>query len=192
MGVYGLVRFSGWLPVPAAAGWVVVGLGAVGALLGIAFALAQNDLKRLLAYCSVENVGIILIGLGGALLARGARGRAPGAGSRWPGRCCTCGITALFKALLFFGAGSVLHATGTREMSRLGGLWRAMPWTAGLFALGAVAISGLPPLNGFVSEWLVYLGLVRRRDEPRRRRRGRPCRPRSRSRWPGRWRWRPS
>ena len=65
----------------------------------------------------------------------------------------------LFKALLFLGAGSVLHATGTREMSRLGGLWRAMPWTAGLFALGAAAISGLPPLNGFVSEWLVYLGL---------------------------------
>jgi hydrogenase-4 component B len=65
----------------------------------------------------------------------------------------------LFKALLFLGAGSVLHATGTREMSQLGGLWRAMPWTAGLFALGAAAISGLPPLNGFVSEWLVYLGL---------------------------------
>jgi hydrogenase-4 component B len=65
----------------------------------------------------------------------------------------------LFKALLFFGAGSVLHATGTREMSRLGGLWRAMPWTAGLFVLGAMAISGLPPLNGFVSEWLVFLGL---------------------------------
>jgi hydrogenase-4 component B len=65
----------------------------------------------------------------------------------------------LFKSLLFFGAGSVLHATGMREMSRLGGLWRTMPWTAGLFALGAAAISGLPPLNGFVSEWLVYLGL---------------------------------
>src|SRR6185369_11529176 len=65
----------------------------------------------------------------------------------------------LFKSLLFFGAGSVLHATGTREMSQLGGLWRMMPWTASLFSLGAVAISGLPPLNGFVSEWLVYLGL---------------------------------
>jgi len=64
-----------------------------------------------------------------------------------------------FKALLFFGAGSVLHATGTREMSRLGGLWRRMPCTAGLFALGAVAVAGLPPLNGFVSEWLIYLGL---------------------------------
>jgi hydrogenase-4 component B len=65
----------------------------------------------------------------------------------------------LFKSLLFFGAGSVLHATGTREMSRLGGLWQRMPWTAGCFALGAMAVSALPPLNGFVSEWLVYLGL---------------------------------
>jgi len=65
----------------------------------------------------------------------------------------------LFKSLLFLGAGSVLHATGTREISRLGGLWRTMPWTAGLFALGAVAVCGLPPLNGFVSEWLAYLGL---------------------------------
>jgi hydrogenase-4 component B len=66
---------------------------------------------------------------------------------------------AAFKSLLFFGAGSVLDATGTREMSRLGGLWRKMPWTAGLFALGSIAVSGLPPLNGFVSEWLIYLGL---------------------------------
>ena len=75
----------------------------------------------------------------------------------------------LFKALLFLGAGSVLHATGTREMSRLGGLWRAMPWTAGLFALGAMAIAGLPPLNGFVSEWLVFLGLFDARAGARRR-----------------------
>jgi hydrogenase-4 component B len=158
MGVYGLVRFSGWLPVPSAAGPVVIGLGVAGALLGIAFAIAQNDIKRLLAYCSVENIGVIFIGLGGALLAS-AQGDA-----LW-GRLVLAGALlhvwnhCLFKALLFFGAGSVLHATGTREMSRLGGLWRTMPWNAGLFALGAVAISGLPPLNGFVSEWLVYLGL---------------------------------
>jgi len=158
MGVYGLVRFSGWLPVPAAAGPVVIGLGAIGALLGIAFAIAQNDIKRLLAYCSVENIGVIFIGLGGALIAS-RQGNA-----LW-GRLALAGALlhvwnhGLFKALLFFGAGSVLHSTGTREMSRLGGLWRTMPWTAGLFALGAVAISGLPPLNGFVSEWLVYLGL---------------------------------
>jgi hydrogenase-4 component B len=160
IGLYGLLRFSGWLPVPPAAGWVVLGLGATGALLGIAFALAQNDLKRLLAYCTVENVGIILTAFGGALLAAGASGPA----AEW-GPLLLAGALlhvwnhGAFKSLLFLGAGSVLHATGTREMSRLGGLWRAMPWTAGLFTLGVLAVAGLPPLNGFVSEWLVYLGL---------------------------------
>ncbi len=160
MGVYGLIRFGGWLPVPAAAGWAMMGVGALTALLGIAFAFAQNDLKRLLAYCSVENVGIIAIGVGGALLAA-AQGNA-----LW-GRLLLAGALlhvwnhGWFKSLLFFGAGSVLHATGTREMSRLGGLWRAMPWTAAMFVVGAAAISGLPPLNGFVSEWLIYLGLIR-------------------------------
>jgi len=158
IGIYGLVRFSGWLPVPPSAGAVVATLGVVSAVLGVAFALGQHDLKRLLAYHSVENIGIILIGLGFALVAAGQ-------GNPVWGRLALAGGLlhvwnhGLFKALLFFGAGSVLHTTGTREMSRLGGLWRAMPWTAGLFALGAVAISGLPPLNGFVSEWLVYLGL---------------------------------
>ena len=158
IGIYGLVRFSGWLPLPDGAGWVVALLGVTSAVLGVAFALGQHDLKRLLAYHSVENIGIILIGLGFALVA------VQQGNSLW-GRLALAGALlhvwnhGLFKALLFFGAGSVLHATGTREMSRLGGLWRAMPWTAGLFALGAVAISGLPPLNGFVSEWLVYLGL---------------------------------
>jgi len=161
LGIYGLVRFSGWLPVPPAAGWVVVVLGVASAVLGVAFALGQHDLKRLLAYHSVENIGIILIGLGFALV---ATADGDPAASGW-GRLALAGALlhvwnhGLFKALLFLGAGSVLHATGTREMSRLGGLWRAMPWTAGLFALGAAAISGLPPLNGFVSEWLVYLGL---------------------------------
>jgi len=158
MGVYGIVRFSGWLPVPAAAGWVVMALGATSALLGIAFALAQNDFKRLLAYCSVENIGIIMIGIGGALLAR-SHGDAAWGRLALAGALLHVWNHGAFKALLFFGAGSVLHATGTREMSRLGGLWQRMPWTAGLFALGAVAVVGLPPLNGFVSEWLIYLGL---------------------------------
>jgi hydrogenase-4 component B len=158
IGLYGIVRFSGWLPLPALAGWVVIGLGAASAVLGIAFGFAQNDFKRLLAYCSVENMGIILVGLGGALLAV-THGKAG-----W-GRLALIGALlhvwnhGAFKALLFLGAGSVLHATGTREMSRLGGLWRTMPWTAGLFVLGSLAVSGLPPLNGFVSEWLIYLGL---------------------------------
>jgi hydrogenase-4 component B len=158
MGIYGIVRFSGWLPLPAGAGWVVLALGAASSVLGVAFALAQHDLKRLLAYHSVENIGIILLGLGLAILGRQV------SGSEWGALAIAGGLLhvwnhGVFKALLFLGAGSVLHATGTRHMSSLGGLWRAMPWTASLFALGAAAISGLPPLNGFVSEWLVYLGL---------------------------------
>jgi hydrogenase-4 component B len=158
MGIYGLMRFGGWLPVPWAAGWVVVALGLASAVLGVAFALGQHDLKRLLAYHSVENIGIILIGFGFALVAA-ARGHASWGLLALAGALLHVWNHGLFKALLFFGAGSVVHATGCREMSRLGGLWRKMPWTAGLFALGAAAISGLPPLNGFVSEWLVYLGL---------------------------------
>jgi len=178
MGIYGIVRFSGWLPMPPAAGWVVIGLGALSALLGSVFAFAQTDFKRLLAYCSVENIGVILIGLGAALLARSHGDAIDLSGFEitqaglphehvdlWWGRLALAGALlhvwnhGAFKSLLFFGAGAVLHTTGTREMSRLGGLWRAMPWTAGLFAVGAVAVAGLPPLNGFVSEWLVYLGL---------------------------------
>jgi hydrogenase-4 component B len=158
MGIYGLVRFSGWLPMPVGVGWVVTALGVLSAVLGVAFALGQHDLKRLLAYHSVENIGIILIGLGFALVAV-EQGDAAWGRLALAGGLLHVWNHGLFKALLFLGAGSVLHATGTREMSQLGGLWRAMPWTAGLFGLGAVAIVGLPPLNGFVSEWLVYLGL---------------------------------
>jgi hydrogenase-4 component B len=158
IGLYGLIRFSGWLPVPDLAGWVVVGLGAASAVLGVAFALGQHDLKRLLAYHSVENIGIIVLGFGFALVGV-AEGDAPWGRLALAGGLLHIWNHGLFKSLLFLGAGSVVHATGTREMSRLGGLWRAMPWTASLFTLGAVAICGLPPLNGFVSEWLVYLGL---------------------------------
>ena len=160
MGVYGLFRFTGWLPAPVAAGWVVLGLGACSAVLGIAFALVQDDLKRLLAYSSVENIGVVFIGLGGAMLAVSPRPE------EWAwGRLALAGAFlhvwnhGAFKSLLFLSAGSVLHATGTREMSRLGGLWRAMPWTASCFGIGAMAVCALPPLNGFVGEWLIYLGL---------------------------------
>ncbi len=158
MGIFGLIRFSSWLPLPAGAGWAVAALGCVSAVLGVAFALGQHDLKRLLAYHSVENIGIILIGLGFAMIALD-HGR-----PEWGLLALTGGLLhvwnhGLFKALLFLGAGAVLHATGTREMSRLGGLWKTMPWTTALFALGAMAISGLPPLNGFVSEWLIFSGL---------------------------------
>ncbi len=158
IGIYGLFRFSGWLSMPPEAGWVLLVLGLASAVLGVAFALGQHDFKRLLAYHSVENIGIILIGLGFALLACHQNH------ASWGKLALAGGLLhvwnhGLFKSLLFFAAGAVLHATGTREMSRLGGLWRTMPWTTSLFALGAVAISGLPPLNGFVSEWLLYLSL---------------------------------
>ncbi|MBI2408460.1 MAG: NADH-quinone oxidoreductase subunit H [Gemmatimonadetes bacterium] len=158
IGVYGLVRFAGWLPTPPEAGWVVATLGVTSAVLGVAFALGQHDIKRLLAYHSVENVGIILIGLGFGMVAT-AQGYPAWGRLALIGGLLHVWNHGLFKGLLFLGAGSVLHATGTREMSRLGGLWRRMPWTTALFALGAVAICGLPPLNGFVSEWLVFLGL---------------------------------
>lgn len=159
MGLYGIVRFGGWLPLPPGAGWAVVTLGAVSAVVGAAFAFAQDDLKRLLAYCSVENVGVILVGVGVAMLGRGSEGSAWGY-LALVGALLHVWNHGLAKSLLFFSAGSVLHATRTREISRLGGLWRVMPWTAGLFALGAVAMAALPPLNGFVSEWLIYLGLL--------------------------------
>ncbi len=165
MGIYGIVRFSGWLPAPPAAGWVVATVGVGSAVLGVAFALGQHDLKRLLAYHSVENIGIILIGVGFAMVAA-AHGQAVWGALALAGGLLHVWNHGLFKSLLFLGAGSVLHTTGTREMSRLGGLWRAMPWTASLFALGAVAISGLPPLNGFVSEWLVYLGMFDAVNQP--------------------------
>lgn len=158
IGIYGLVRFSGWLPMPAGAAWTVAWLGVTSAVLGVAFALGQHDLKRLLAYHSVENIGIILMGLGFALVAADT-GHPAWALLAFAGGLLHVWNHGLFKSLLFLGAGSVLHATGTREMSRLGGLWRVMPWTAGCFTLGAAAIAGLPPLNGFVSEWLVFLGL---------------------------------
>lgn len=159
MGVYGIVRFSGWLPAPPAAGWVIMVLGAVSALIGIVFAFAQTDVKRLLAYCSVENVGVILAGVGAAVMARST------SSASW-GRLALAGALlhvwnhGAFKSLLFLSAGSIVHATGTREVSRLGGLWRAMPGTAVVFAVGASAVSALPPLNGFVSEWLIYVGLL--------------------------------
>lgn len=158
MGIYGIVRFSGWLPMPGSAGWVIIILGIVSAVLGVVFALGQHDLKRLLAYHSVENIGIILLGIGFAMVAIN-HGKATWGALAMAGALLHVWNHGMFKSLLFLGAGSVLHSTGTRRMSDLGGLWKKMPWTTALFALGSAAIAGLPPLNGFVSEWLIYLGM---------------------------------
>jgi hydrogenase-4 component B len=157
-GIYGLMRTLTWLgPPPAWWGWLLVGIGLSSGILGVLFALAQHDLKRLLAYHSVENIGIIALGMGVGLLGMHA-GSPALAVLGWGGALLHVLNHALFKGLLFMGAGSVLHGAGTREIDHLGGLSKRMPWTALTFLVGAVAISGLPPLNGFVSEFLIYAG----------------------------------
>jgi hydrogenase-4 component B len=161
MGVYGVARMLWLLPAPPAWwGVVLLAVGGVSAVLGVAFAIPQHDLKRLLAYHSVENIGIIFLGLGLATLGR-AQERGELVVLGLGGALLHVWNHGLFKGLLFLAAGAVLHRTGTREIDRLGGLAKAMPWTAACFLAGAVAICGLPPLNGFVSELLIYLGLFR-------------------------------
>lgn len=161
MGVYGLVRWSALLPDPPALwGATFITLGAVSGLLGVVFAIGQHDLKRLLAYHSVENIGIILMGLGVALLGR-TYDRPVWVVLGMAGCLLHVWNHSLFKSLLFFCAGAVIHHTGTRQLDRMGGLAKEMPQTAALFLVGAVAICGLPPLNGFVSEWFIYLGMLR-------------------------------
>lgn len=165
--LYGLVRLGFDLlapvegPLPASWGWTVLLLGTVSAVLGVLFALQQHDLKRLLAFHSVENVGIILMGVGlSMLLARGRGDQALAALALAAGLLHTLNHAA-FKGLLFLGAGSVIsRCGGVRDMEELGGLARRMPWTAWLFLLGAIAISALPPLNGFVSEWMTFQALL--------------------------------
>jgi hydrogenase-4 component B len=157
-GIYGLVRLLVLLgPPPAWWGWLLLVIGVTSGVLGVLFALAQHDLKRLLAYHSVENIGIIALGLGLGTLGV-ASGMPALAVLGYGGGLLHVLNHALFKGLLFLGAGSVLHGAGTREIDRLGGLLRRMPWTGVCFLVGAAAISGLPPLNGFVSEFLIYLG----------------------------------
>lgn len=158
MGIYGIVRLFMLLPgfSPFWA-WFILVLGLFSGLLGVVLAIAQHDIKRLLAYHSVENIGIILMGLGMALLGR-IYHREEWVVLGMAGCLLHVWNHAIFKSLLFFGAGSVLHATGTRQLDRLGGLARKMPFTAASFLLGAAAICGLPPLNGFISEFFIYVG----------------------------------
>jgi hydrogenase-4 component B len=139
-------------------GFVVLCFGGLSALLGIVYALDERDLKRLLAYSSVENVGIILMGVGVGMM---------GMSLQLPALAAIGFLAALyhllnhamFKGLLFMGAGAVVYSAHTRNMNEMGGLARAMPWTSFVFLVGAVAISAIPPLNGFVSEWFVFQSL---------------------------------
>ena len=157
-GIYGLLRVITFLGPPEPWwGWTLVAVGAVSGVLGVLLALAQHDLKRLLAYHSVENIGIIALGLGLGLVGL-ATGNAALAVLGTLGGLMHVLNHAVFKSLLFFGAGAVLHATGTRDLERLGGLIHRMGTTGASFLVGSAAISGLPPLNGFVSEFLIYVG----------------------------------
>jgi hydrogenase-4 component B len=161
IGIYGLVRMLSWLPDPPVWwGGTLLVLGAVSGILGVVLALGQHDLKRLLAYHSIENIGIIVMGLGLAMVGRSLNcvewvvlGLAGALLHTWN--------HGMFKALLFLSAGAVIHVTHCRDIDHLGGLARVMPRTAVCFAIGAAAICGLPPLNGFVSELLIYIGAFR-------------------------------
>jgi formate hydrogenlyase subunit 3/multisubunit Na+/H+ antiporter MnhD subunit len=158
-GVYGVLRIAGLLPPVPHLGGAVLALGAATALFGAGCALAQRDYKRLLAYSSIENIGIIFMGVG-----LGWAGRA--AGNPWLAALGFGGALlhvwnhAAFKSLLFFGAGAALHATGTRDLEAAGGLGARMPRTALAMLPATLAVAALPPFNGFLSEWLLYRGFL--------------------------------
>jgi hydrogenase-4 component B len=159
MGIYGLLRVCALLPLPPLWwGLLLMAMGALSSVIAAAAALAQHDFKRMLAYSSIENVGLIVLGVGIALVGRALH----------QGTLVALGLGgallhvlnhSLFKSLLFFSAGSLLHATGTRRIDQLGGLARAMPVTLLAFLAGTLAVSAAPGLNGFPSEALLYLGL---------------------------------
>ena len=160
-GSYALLRFCIGVLGPGPSWWalLVLALGAASAVVGALYALAEHDLKRLLAFSTIENTGIVLLGLATAMLGASV-GSVP---------LETLGVVAalfhvlshaLFKGLLFLAAGAVHQAAGSRDLERLGGLVRLMPWTATLFCLGALAGSSLPPLTGYASEWLTFQGLL--------------------------------
>jgi hydrogenase-4 component B len=159
--VYGFLRIA--LDVlgtgPEWWGITVIAIGAVSAVLGILYAVMENDLKVFLAYSSVENIGIILLGIGASMMFRSS-GMFVLSGFALAAALYHALNHALFKGLLFLGAGSVVSATRTRNMEKLGGLLKVMPYTGFFFLLGALAITALPPLNGFVSEWLTYQALL--------------------------------
>jgi formate hydrogenlyase subunit 3/multisubunit Na+/H+ antiporter MnhD subunit len=134
-------------------------IGGITAVMGVLYALMEHDLKRLLAYHTVENIGIIFIGLGLALAFR-ANDMPAAAALALTAALLHVFNHSVFKSLLFFGAGAVLSATGTRDMEKLGGLIHRMPFTALAFLIGSVAISALPPFNGFVSEWLTFQAIL--------------------------------
>ncbi len=167
LGIYGIVRVNlNLVPVRTAAeGSILLIIGAISALLGILYATTESDLKALLAHSSIENIGIVTLGLGAGIIFT-AYGRPVLAGMAFIAAFYHMMNHSLYKSLLFLGAGAIDECAGTRDLDRLGGLIRVMPYTASVFLVGALAISGLPPFNGFVSEWLTLQTLLRSAELP--------------------------
>jgi hydrogenase-4 component B len=161
MAVYGLLRVGWELAGPGPAWWggLILALGIVSAVLGVLYALVEHDLKRMLAFSSVENIGIVCVGIGAGLLLA-ALGQPTLAAFALAAGLLHALNHAVFKGLLFLGAGAVLQAVHTRNLEKMGGLIHRMPWTAALFLIGAAAISAVPPLNGFSSEWMILQALL--------------------------------
>ncbi len=157
-GIYGIVRFYLLLePTSVLFGQIIITLGIISGLLGVVYALGKHDIKRLLAYHSVENIGIILLGLGIGMLGA-ATGNRNMAAFGFAGGLLHVFNHSLFKSLLFMGAGTVIQQTGTATIDQLGGLLKRMPVSGRTFLIGSISISGLPPFNGFISEFLIYYG----------------------------------
>ncbi len=161
LGIYGIVRVDGDLLRPSSVlpGLIVLGIGAISALVGILYANRERDMKTMLSESSIENMGVVAAGLGAGFIFRA---------SHVPVLAGIAFIAALYqmlnhsvyKSLLFFGAGAVESSTGTCDMDRLGGLIKSIPWISAFFLVGAISIAALPPLNGFVSEWLTLQSLL--------------------------------
>ena len=162
LGIYAILRVNADLlpPISLGPGLVALVIGSLTALVGILYATIQTDLRRMLAHSSIENMGIVIAALGAGLVFAAA-GLGVIAGMALIAALYHLVNHAFYKALLFTGAGAIDDRVGTTDMDRLGGLIHRMPWTAGLFLLGVLAIAALPPLNGFVSEWLTLQTLLR-------------------------------
>jgi NADH:ubiquinone oxidoreductase subunit 5 (subunit L)/multisubunit Na+/H+ antiporter MnhA subunit len=160
--LYGLIRIL--FDLHGHVGWqwgaVIMVVGGITAVMGVLYAVLQDDIKKLLAYSTVENVGIVVIGLGLAIAFKDDGEKTLAALALVAGLYHMANH-AVFKSLLFLGSGAVITATGERSLARLGGLLKRMPWTGATFLMGAAAISALPPLNGFVSEWLILQSLFK-------------------------------
>ncbi len=167
LGLYGIVRFNlDIVPIHMiGAGLIILAVGTASALVGILYATTESDLKALLAHSSIENIGIVTVGLGAGIIFA-TRQHPLLAGMAFIAAFYHILNHSIYKALLFLGAGAVDDRAGTRDLDRLGGLIRVMPYTAGAFLVGSLAISALPPLNGFVSEWLTLQTLLRSSELP--------------------------